>query len=109
MSKQCHRTCVRMSAEEYALLKKNSKTAGLSANAWLMEQLETNRPMLYREQEMKELVVFMDEAGHEINSIARNFNSGYGTAQQLQRVYQLQSEIYERLYALRMMGYSHAE
>ena len=25
MSKQCHRTCVRMSAEEYVLLKKKSK------------------------------------------------------------------------------------
>ena len=109
MGKQCHRTCVRMSVEEYALLKKKSKAAGLSANAWLMEQLESNRPMLYREQEMKELVVFMDEAGREINNIARDFNSGYGTVQQLRRVYQLQSEIYERLYALRMMGYLHAE
>ena len=109
MGKQCHRTCVRMSVEEYALLKKKSKAAGLSANAWLMEQLESNRPMLYREQEMMELAGFMDEAGSEINSIARDFNSGYGTAQQLQCVYQLQSEIYERLCALRRMGYPHAE
>lgn len=109
MSKQCHRTCVRISAEEYALLKKKSKAAGLSANAWLMEQLKSNRPMLYREQEMKELVAFMNEAGREINDISRDFNSGYVTVQQLRLVYQRQAEIYERLYALRMMGYPHAK
>lgn len=83
--------------------------AGLSANVWLIEQLESNRRMLYWEQEMKELVVFMGEAGREINNIARDLNSGYGTVQQLQRVYRLQSEIYERLYALKRMGYPHAE
>ena len=46
MNTQTHRTCIRMSKEEYALLKEKSRVAGLSANAWLMRELERNRPML---------------------------------------------------------------
>lgn len=33
-----------MSAKDYELLKKKSVAAGLSADAWLMTQLETNCP-----------------------------------------------------------------
>ena len=84
-NKQSHRTCVRMSVKDYELLKEKSTAAGLSANAWLMGQLETNRPVLHRERETWEVVRFMDEAGREINAIARDFNSGYGTAEQLRR------------------------
>ena len=36
MNTQTHRTCIRMSQEEYDLLKEKSRAAGLSANAWLM-------------------------------------------------------------------------
>jgi len=50
-NKQSHRTCARMSAKDYELLKKKSAAAGLSANAWLMAQLETNRPVLHRKEE----------------------------------------------------------
>ena len=46
-------TCIRMSQEEYDLLKEKSRAAGLSANAWLMRELERNRPRLYREKETK--------------------------------------------------------
>ena len=35
MSNQTHRTCIRMSAAEYQQLMKKSKSAGMSANAWL--------------------------------------------------------------------------
>lgn len=45
MSNQTHRTCVRMGADEYELLKKKGRAAGLSANAWLMTQMEANRPI----------------------------------------------------------------
>lgn len=83
-SKQVHRTCVRMSAKEYELLKKKSVAAGLAINAWLMAQLESNRPTLHREEETWEAIRFMDEAGREINITARDFNSGYGTVEQLQ-------------------------
>lgn len=52
-----------MSAKDYELLKKKSAAARLSANAWLMAQLETNRPVLHREEETWEAIRFMDEAG----------------------------------------------
>ena len=42
--------------------------AGLSANAWLMAQLEINRPVLHREEETWETVRFMDETGRENKS-----------------------------------------
>ena len=106
-SKQSYRTCVRMSAKDYKLLKDKSVAAGLSANAWLMAQLTTNRPILHREEETWEAVRFMDEAGREINAIARNFNSGYGTAEQLRHAVRLLSTVYERFYALRKKGYLH--
>lgn len=106
-SKQSYRTCVRMSAKDYKLLKEKSVAAGLSANAWLMAQLTTNRPILHREEETWEAVRFMDEAGREINAIARNFNSGYGTAEQLRHAVRLLSTVYERFYALRKKGYLH--
>jgi hypothetical protein len=50
----------------------------------------------------------MDEVGREINTIARDFNSGYGTAEQLQFAYRRLGEVYERLYTLRKKGYLHA-
>ena len=107
-SKQSHRTCVRMSVKDYELLKEKSAAAGLSANAWLMAQMKTNRPVLHREEETWEAVRFMDEAGREINAIARDFNSGYGTAEQLRHAICLLRDVYERLRAVRKMGYLHA-
>lgn len=86
-------------------MKEKSAAVGLSANAWLMTQLETNRPTLNREQETWELIHFMDKAGREINAIAKEFNSGYGTAEELRWTVQLLGEIYERIYALRKKGY----
>ena len=67
-----------MGAKDYDLLTKKSAAANLSANAWLMAQLAANRPVLYREKETWEVIHLMDEAGREINAIARDFNSGYG-------------------------------
>ena len=107
-NKQSHRTCVRMSVKDYELLKEKSTAADLSANAWLMAQMKTNRPVLHREKETWEAVRFMDEAGREINAIARDFNSGYGTAEQLRHAICLLRDVYERLRAVRKMGYLHA-
>ncbi len=97
-----------MSAKDNKLLKEKSAAAGLSANAWLMAQLEINRPVLHREEETWETVRFMDETGREINAIARDFNSGYGAAEQLRYAVHLLGDIYERLHAVRKMGYIHA-
>lgn len=80
MSNQQHRTCIRMGTKEYKLLKRKSHDAGLSANAWLMRQLAQNRPTLFRMEETREAIDFMNQAGRQINTIARDFNSGYGTA-----------------------------
>ena len=107
-SKQVRRTCVRMSAREYELLKKKSAAAGQSINAWLMAQLEYNRPTLHCEEETWDAVRFMDQAGREINITACDFNSGYGTAEQLQSAVCRLAEVYERLYALRKKGYVRA-
>jgi hypothetical protein len=97
-----------MSARDYELLKEKSAAAELSANAWLMAQLETNRPVLHREEETWEAIRFMDEVGREINAIACDFNSGYGTADQFRHAVHLLGAVYERLYALRKKGYLHA-
>ena len=94
-----------MSAKEYDLLKKKSKAAGLSANAWLMAQLKANRPTQLQEEETWALIRFMDQAGREINAIAREFNSGHGTVAELYRGVQLLCGIYERVYELRKKGY----
>ena len=67
-----------MSEKEYQTLKKKSAAAGLSANAWLMNQLESNRPTVYREPETSEVLHFLDDVGHEVNAVAREFNCGYG-------------------------------
>ena len=107
-NKQSHRTCVRMSAKDYDLLKKKSAAADLSANAWLMAQLAANRPVLYREAETWDAIHFMDAAGREINAIARDFNSGYGTAEQLRHAVRLLGDVYERVHTLRKKGYLHA-
>ena len=98
-----------MSARDYELLKKKSTAAGLSANAWLMAQLAANCPVLHREEETWETIRFMDEAGREINIIARDFNSGYGTAEQLRHAARLLGDVYERIYSLRKKGYLNAE
>lgn len=97
-----------MSAKDYELLKKKSAAAGLSANAWLMAQLAANRPVLHREKETWETIHFMDAAGRKINAIARNFNSGCGTAEQLQHAVRLLGDVYERVHTLRKKGYLRA-
>ena len=105
MNTQTHRTCIRMSQEEYDLLKKKSRAAGLSANAWLMRELERNRPMLYREEETRAAITFADEAGRDINAVARNFNSGYGTEGELCFAVKRLAQVVERFRALLKEGY----
>ncbi len=97
-----------MSEKEYRRLKEKSAAAGMSANAWLMAQLETNRPALYREGETWEVIRFMDQAGREINAIAREFNSGFGTAEEVRNSVRLLGQVCERVYALRKKGYLRA-
>ena len=97
-----------MSEQQYRTLKQKSAEAGKSANAWLMEQLESNRPVVYRERETWDVLNFMDKAGREVNAVARDFNSGYGTAEQLRDAVRLLAEAYERIHGLRKKGYPYA-
>ena len=108
MSKRTHRTCIRMSAAEYQQLMKKNNSAGLSANAWLMEQLAQNRPILNRREDLQNLIRLMNQRGKEINAVARDFNSGYGPAGGLCWAFQCLAEIYEAQYTLRKMGFPHA-
>ena len=108
MNTQTHRTCIRMSQEEYDLLKEKSRAAGLSANAWLMRELERNRPMRYREEEARATIAFADEAGRDINAVARAFNSGCGTAQHLDLALHRLVQVVERFWQVRKLGYPYA-
>ena len=97
-----------MSEKEYQMLMKKSSTADMSANAWLMKQLEDNRPILFREPDTTEVLDFMDEVGREVNTIAHDFNSGFGSEEQLQHAVRRLQEAYQRIRALRKKGYVRA-
>ena len=105
MNTQTHRTCIRMSREEYALLKEKSRAAGLSVNAWLMREMERNRPILYREKETRAAIAFADEAGRDINAVARAFNSGCGTAQHLDLALHCLAQVVKPFWQVRTLGY----
>ena len=108
MNKQTHRTCVRMSAKEYNRLMERSRAAGLSANAWLMEQLAGNRPIISRNSIMSDFLCLLNQKGREINTVARAFNSGYGTAEGLQQALDCLKDIAQAAYEVRKEGFTHA-
>ena len=108
MNKQTHRTCVRMSAKEYSRLMERSKAAGLSANAWLMAQLAGNRPIISRNGVMTDFLRLLNQKGREINTVARAFNSGYGTAAELRQALDCLKDIAQEAYEIRKEGFPHA-
>ena len=108
MGKQTHRTCVRMSAKEYSRLMERSRTAGLAANALLMEQLAGNRPIISRNGVMTDFLRLLNQKGREINTVARAFNSGYGTAAELRQALDCLKDIAQAAYEIRKEGFPHA-
>ena len=64
-----------MSAKEYDLLKKRNRAAGLSASAWLM-RLETNRPVLFREAETREMCIRDRRLGEYVHQRDPSWNWG---------------------------------
>ena len=108
MSKQTHRTCVRMSTEEYSRLMERSRAAGLSTNAWLMAQLADNRPIISRNGVMTDFLRLLNQRGREINTVARAFNSGYGTAEGLRQALGCLKDIAQAAYEIRKEGFTHA-
>lgn len=108
MNKQTHRTCVRMSAKEYSRLMERSRAARLSANAWLMEQLTGNRPIISRNGVMPDFLRLVNRRGREINTVARAFNSGYGTAEELRQALDCLKDIAQAAYEIRKEGFTRA-
>ena len=106
MSKQTHRTCVRMSVEEYSRLMERSKAAGLPANAWLMEQLAGNRPIISRNGVMSDFLRLLNQKGREINTVARALNSGYGTAEEHRPPLDCWQDIAPATYEIRKEGFT---
>ena len=94
-----------MGEAEYRRLKKRSRSAGLSANAWLMRELEQNRPNLYRVERARAVIAFMDAVGRDINAVARNFNSGCGTAEEVRFAVERLAQAVARFRALRKEGF----
>ena len=109
MTKQTHRICVRMNEDTYQHLAERSEAEGISMNACLMRLLESNRPVIYCQPETSNAIEFMNEAGRDINAVARAFNSGYGTADQLRFAARRLKEVYQAIYRLREEGYAYAE
>ena len=108
MTKKIYRTCIRMSQKEYAMLRKKSIAAGMTMNKYLMQQLEEKRPWMNREPESMELAEHLNRVGREINIIARDYNSGFGTAEQLNQAVELLKEVYTHAYEVREKGYLQA-
>ena len=50
-----------------------------------MQQLTYNSPIISRDGVMPELLRLLNQRGREINAVARAFNSGYGTAEELRQ------------------------
>ena len=73
-----------------------------------MRELERNRPMRYREEETRATIAFADEAGRDINAVARAFNSGCGTAQHLDLAVHRLVQVVERFWQVRKLGYPYA-
>lgn len=105
MAEKQYRTCVRMSEKEYQMLRRKSRDAGLSMNQYLLRQLRENPPRCYRKDEIHELVEKLNRSGRVINGIARDFNSGCGTENQLEEVKAQLMAAISRIHTVREMGY----
>ena len=103
-----HRTCIRMGEKEYRMLRKKSADAGMTMNKWLMKQLTEHPPICFREKEMAEYIDHLHRAGVEINAIAKDFNSGYGTEAQMDRLVEILKEVHTHVHKVRKMGFPKA-
>ena len=90
------------------MLRKKSAAAGMTMNKWLMKQLAERPPICFREKEMAEYIDHLHRAGVEINAITKDFNSGYGTEAQLDRLVEILKEVHAHVYKVRKMGFPKA-
>lgn len=80
----------------------------MTMNKWLMKRLVERPPTCFREQEMAEYIEHLHWAGVEINTIAKDFNSGYGTEVQLDRLVEILKEVHTHIYKIRKLGFPNA-
>ncbi len=90
------------------MLRKKSAAAGMTMNKWLMKQLKERPPICFREKEMADYIDHLHRAGVEINTIAKDFNSGYGTEAQLDRLVVILKEVLVHVQEVRQMGFPKA-
>ena len=72
------------------------------------EQLAGNRPIISRNGVMSDFLCLLNQKGREINTVARAFNSGYGTAEGLQQALDCLKDIAQAAYEVRKEGFTHA-
>ena len=109
MSKQTHRICVRMSATEYEVLRRKSRDAGLSMNQYLLRQMRNNRPRRHRDALLLHLVQELNQLGHGINAVAKDFNSGCGNSNQIEDVEDLLAAAIWDVHSTRERGYPYVD
>ena len=73
-----------------------------------MEQLTDNRPIISRDGVMSDFLCLLNQKGREINAVARAFNSGYGTAEELRQALDCLKDIAQAAYEIRKEGFTHA-
>ena len=57
---------------------------------------------------MSDFLCLLNQKGREINTVARAFNSGYGTAERLQQALDCLKDIAQAAYEVRKEGFTHA-
>ena len=67
-----------------------------------------NRPIISRNGVMSDFLCLLNQKGREINTVARAFNSGYGTAEGLQQALDCLKDIAQAAYEVRKEGFTHA-
>ena len=71
-------------------------------------QLTDNRPIISRGGVMPDFLCLLNQKGREINTVARAFNSGYGTAEGLRQAFDCLKDIAQAAYEVRKEGFTHA-
>ena len=70
--------------------------------------LAGNRPIISRNGVMPDFLRLLNQRGREINTVARAFNSGYGTAEELRQALDCLKDIAQAAYEIRKEGFTHA-
>ena len=66
------------------------------------------RPIISRGGVMPDFLCLLNQKGREINTVARAFNSGYGTAEGLRQALDCLKDIAQAAYEVRKEGFTHA-